>query len=343
VVDNYIWRAPDPSRMFKVVAQPSKIYRLNNHNHEYLPGFFAVDESNEMVSHNTSHKGTQTAEILRINHYRAKSSQHTRARLERALLPDSFHRHDHSPEITQDTKDASRLEQVWRVEEEESNDTRDSSASRFLPCVRQGLLSRGIPPLSAWITLSVDDSHRPENVRESDTIRVSLAASAVAPGAQADGAAGDDAGETDGDREGEGKGREARPGRRHLRVWIRLWGPAGHSYRAVLWVDGVTPAHPRSSPLIPAHPRSSPTHPCSSPLIPAHPRSSPLIPCSSPAHPSPAPLPPFSSSSSASSSSSSSSSSFSSSSFSSSSSFLSSTHPCSSLLRWSGGRCRSRR
>jgi hypothetical protein len=56
VIDAYIWRAAAPSPMFKVVAQPGKIMRVNNHNHEYFPGFFAVDESNEMVVYNTLQK-----------------------------------------------------------------------------------------------------------------------------------------------------------------------------------------------------------------------------------------------------------------------------------------------
>ena len=35
------------------------------------------------------------------------------------------------------------------------NDVRDLSAHRFLSCVRQGLRSRKVPALSAWITLQV--------------------------------------------------------------------------------------------------------------------------------------------------------------------------------------------
>ena len=49
VIEHYVRRARSPSTMFKSVAQPMKIARLNNHNHEYKAGFFAVDELNEMV------------------------------------------------------------------------------------------------------------------------------------------------------------------------------------------------------------------------------------------------------------------------------------------------------
>ena len=214
VVDRYVWRAQAPARMFKVVAQPSKIRRLNNHNHDYLPGFFAVDENNEMVAHNTSHKRTQTATVLRINHYRHKSEQHTRARLQRALLQDSFHRHDDSPDITQHSPDASKLAEVWEEEEGLSNAVWDSSAQRFRQCVRDGFLARSVPPLNAWITLLVDDVHAPERVNGTDVILVRLIP-----------------------REETGQGGST-PGEdvhRRLRVRVQLWGAVGvKEYGAVL-------------------------------------------------------------------------------------------------------------
>ena len=47
----------------------------------------------------------------------------------RMLLADSFHRHDHSPDITQDSLDASTLERVWREEEAASNHLLDASGA----------------------------------------------------------------------------------------------------------------------------------------------------------------------------------------------------------------------
>lgn len=54
VIENYLWRAAEISPLFKSIAQPRRLVKCNNHNHEFQPGFFAVTEDNEIVPHNTS-------------------------------------------------------------------------------------------------------------------------------------------------------------------------------------------------------------------------------------------------------------------------------------------------
>lgn len=149
IIENFLMRAADPDTLFKVVAQPSRIARVNNHNHEFIPGFFAVDEANTLVHHNTSQKHSPSANILRINHYRFKAHNHWRGNLKRRMARALFVDEDAYAANKTDQGELDRLkryEQFLEEQEASSNARHDDSALRFLPCMRRGFASRTPPP-----------------------------------------------------------------------------------------------------------------------------------------------------------------------------------------------------
>ncbi|EKX55301.1 hypothetical protein GUITHDRAFT_99081 [Guillardia theta CCMP2712] len=89
VLENYIWRAEEPSEVVKSIAQPDRVQVAGGHNHRYKNDEPAVNEKKQEVFFNHSSgeppsvSRPASVDILRIHHYRTKSREHAFHRFER--------------------------------------------------------------------------------------------------------------------------------------------------------------------------------------------------------------------------------------------------------------------